>query len=78
MSEQETKAEEAKEEGKEAEMELTDEEILSQIMLDMMTLKTLLIQKGVFKQDEFDKVSEKVAEEVTAMPENADASQPKE
>lgn len=45
--------------------EVTMEDLVSQLMVDNMALKSLLIQKGVFSQQDFDAMAEAVTEEIS-------------
>ena len=44
--------------------EMSLEDVVSQLMVDNMSLKSLLVQKGVFSQDDFDAMAKAISDEI--------------
>lgn len=52
-------------ETEEESKEMSLEDVVSQLMVDNMALKSLLIQKEVFKQEDFDATVAAITEEIS-------------
>lgn len=64
-------ATELKEQAAEAKDEVSLEDVVSQLMVDNMALKSLLVQKGVFSQEDLDATISAISDEILKGEEDA-------